>query len=104
MCDTNDHGCNLKPEKLLSSLHFHETCEGTLSHFDLKPGSEITFVNEKDLRHHLAGFHRVEAQELKPVKLMLSTIQMSLPYKSSKTVFSVGHFKNIMFSLTRGAK
>ena len=59
MCDTNDHGCNnLKLEKLVSSLCFHpvlwdeirkesETCEGTLSHFGLKPGSEIRFVNEK---------------------------------------------------------
>ena len=60
MCDTNDHGCNLKLQKLVSSLCLcgivgmgirkeSEACEGTLSHFGLKPCSEITFVIEKVL-------------------------------------------------------
>ena len=44
-----------------------ETCEGTLSHFGLKPGSEI--VNEKNLRHHPAGFHKVKAPGVKASKI-----------------------------------
>ena len=79
-----------------------ETCEGTLSHFGLKPGSEITFVNEKNLRRHQAGFRKVKVRGVKASKLMSSTTKMSLPYKSSETVFFVGHFKNIQFSLTEG--
>ena len=85
MCDRNGHGCNLKPEKLLSSLRFHvvlwdgdskeknETREGTLSHFGLKPGlSEITFVNEKisDITRPVSV--KLKPRELKPVKLTSS--------------------------------
>ena len=115
MCDTNDHGCNLKPEKLLSSLRFHvvlwdgdskesETCKGILSHFCLKLGSEITFVNEKNLRNHPVVSLKLKPLELKPVKLTSSATQMSLLYKSSETVFFIGHFKDIQFSLTGGTK
>ena len=81
-----------------------ETCEGTLSHFGLKPGSEITFVNKKisDITQPVSV--KLKPWELKSVKLTSSTTQMSLPYKISETVLSVGHFKNVQFSLTGGTK
>ena len=59
-------------------------CESTLSHLGLKSGTELTFVNEKNLRHHRAGFSKVKARVsyLKPVKLTSSGTQMSLPLNS----------------------
>ena len=81
-----------------------ETCECTLSHFGLKPGSEITFVNEKisDITRPVSV--KLKPQELKSIKSTSSTTRMSLPYKISETVFSVGHFRNVQFSLTGATK
>ena len=61
-----------------------EIREGTLSHLGLKPDSEITVVNEENLRHHPAGFRKVKAPGLKSRELTSSKAQMSLPYKSSE--------------------
>ena len=49
-----------------------ETCEGILSHFCLKPGSEITFVNEKNLRNQPVVSVKLKTLELKPVKFDIS--------------------------------
>ena len=73
-----------------------------MSHFCLKPDSEIMFVNEKNLRNHLAVSVKLKPWELNPVKLMSTATQMSLPYKSSETVFFVGHSQKYSVFINRG--
>ena len=58
-----------------------ETCEGILSHFCLKPGSEITFVNEKNLTNHPAVSVKLKPLELKPVKFVISNSNVTAVQK-----------------------
>ena len=48
-----------------------------VSHFGLKPGSEITFVNEKISEITRPVSVKLKPRELKPVKLTSSTLNVT---------------------------